>query len=141
MNKIQVAFKQAMRIMASDLGLKLKDLNLSIRFDEKGIPDLVARKESKNLKRVRIGQLIKPKMIGARICAKKLTHFFRIIHVAYLKGAKINNPKVVSLVFYPSKKVEEICVGIYVNGTAKKAFRLSEVIELTGLDRELHILN
>lgn len=137
MNKIQAAFKQAMRITATDLGLTLKELNIWVRFDESGFPLLIARNENENLSKIRIGHLIRSKMIGARICAKKLVHFFSLIHIAYLKGSNIENPKAVSLVLYPSKKIEEICLGIYVNGKARRAFRLTEVIELTGLGTEL----
>ena len=135
MNKIQLAFKQAMTSIASELKLTPAQLNIWIRFDHNGMPRLIARNENKNLGLIHIDNLIRRKMIGLRLCNKKLTHFFRTIHVAYLKGSKIKNPTMVSLVLYTSKKVEEICVGIYLNETAKKAFRLTEVIELTDLGK------
>ncbi len=137
MNTIQHAFKQSMKMIASDLGLTLVQLNLWIRFDKEGAPRLIARTETKNLGCIHMETLIKQKMIGERLCSKKLTHFFRTIHAAYLMGSEIKDPRLVSLMLYPSKAVAEICLGIYVNNVAKKAFRLTEVIQLTGLGSPL----
>jgi hypothetical protein len=135
MNKIQLAFMQAMRIIAIDLGLTLSQMNLWIRFDENGTPTLIARHGNKILKKIQITQLIKPKMIGLRLCTKKLTHFLRCLHASYLMENKINNPCAVSLVLYASKTAQEICVGIYMNKTATKAFKISEVAELAGIGK------
>lgn len=135
MNKIQLAFKQAMRIIAKDLGLTLPQMNLWIRFDANGTPTLIARHGMKILKKIQITQLIKPKMIGVRLCTKKLTHFFRCLHASYLLGNKIKNPCAVSLVLYESKTAQQICVGIYMNEKATKSFRISEVAELVGIGK------
>src|SRR5690606_9562321 len=109
MNRTELAFKQAMRIIAKDLRLTPDQMNLWIRFDMNGYPTLIARHNSLNLKRLKIESLIKPKMIGARLCTKKLTHFFRCMHASFMMANGINNPTLVSLVLYPSKVAQEIC--------------------------------
>ena len=131
MNRTELAFKQAMRIIAKDLRLTPEQMNLWIRFDLEGRPTLIARHDSLNLKKLRIESLIKPKMIGARLCAKKLTHFFRCMHASFMMTNKINNPTAVSLVLYRSKVAKEICVGFYLGRKAVKAYRLEQLAELT----------
>lgn len=136
MNKIQLAFMEAMTTIAAELKLTTPQLNLWLRFNNYGLTQIMARHQDKNLGTISVENFIQPKMIAARICTKKLTHFFRTIHAAYVIGSKIENPAEVSLVLYKSNIAQEVCVGIYLNHQAVKAFRLTEVIKLTKLGTE-----
>lgn len=133
MNNILLAFNEAMTFVANELKLAPTELNLWFKFNCDGITHVFARKEEKKLATINVEKLVIRKMIASKLCADKLTHFFRTIHLAHVRELRIEKPEMVSLVLYLSKAINQICIGISINGRAIKAIRLSEVVKLTGL--------
>src|SRR5690606_20409342 len=99
MKKIQLAFKQAMCIIAKDLGLHEEDLNLWVKCSN-GEVNLIARNDEKVIRSIRLQRLIGAKMLGLRMTTDRLSLFFQSVHAAYVKGEKLTNPDMVSLVLY-----------------------------------------
>lgn len=129
MKKIQSAFTEAMGIIAADLGLKTEDLNLWVKCAP-GNLCLLARTEEKVLTAVPVQKMISRKMLSLQMTVDKLTRFFQCVQVAYVKHAHLQNPDTVSMVLYCSKVAHELCIGICEGNKAKKAYRLSELVQL-----------
>ena len=135
MNKIQIGFKYALADIAKELGLAFEQVNLLIRFEKEGVPTVQVRQDKKAVKKIEISRLINLRMISARMGVKKTTHFLHFVQLYYRMKKKIKDTKAVELVVYISDTTNEICIGIYENKIAKKAFRLGQIVELLGIGK------
>lgn len=134
---INQAFTQSILDICKSNRIPPIQMTIVIRIFEKGRTlILLCRNNIVQKEMVSFAEFLTRRLIGIRFSPSVIEKLFRIVHNAFLKETKTDDPSHISLVYYFSLKAGCPCVGILQDEKPLKSLTLSDVIEATELESE-----